>query len=194
MRGRNQNQANNDHHDGGHDHDRRLPGRGRRASPPFVAGPFPGDRSAFRIEKIRAGRKKPGLLRQHLTAVLAAAEVGGAEVEGAALGSRQVVFHPGPIRSGNYTFRVGTAGSATLVLQTVLPALLLAEDESNLVLEGGTHNPMAPPVDFLEKAYLPLLNRLGPRVEVQLVRPGLLSGRRREVHRPRPAGEATWPP
>ena len=83
-----------------------------------------------------------------------------------------MVFRPGPIRSGNYAFRVGTAGSATLVLQTVLPALLLAEGESNLVLEGGTHNPMAPPVDFLEKAYLPLVNRLGPRVEVQLVRPG----------------------
>lgn len=126
----------------------------------------------FVIEKIRAGRKKPGLLQQHLTAVLAAAEVGGGQVEGAALGSRRLVFRPGLVRSGNYAFRVGTAGSATLVLQTVLPALWLAEGESNLVLEGGTHNPMAPPVDFLEKAYLPLVNRLGPRVEVQLVRPG----------------------
>ena len=126
----------------------------------------------FVIEKIRAGRKKPGLLQQHLTAALAAAKVGGAEVEGAALGSRRLVFRPSPVRSGDYAFRVGTAGSATLVLQTVLPALLLAEGESNLVLEGGTHNPMAPPVDFLDKAYLPLLNRLGPRVEVQLVRPG----------------------
>jgi RNA 3'-terminal phosphate cyclase (ATP) len=124
------------------------------------------------MEKIRAGRKKPGLLRQHLTAVLAAAEVGGAEVEGAALGSRRLVFRPGRVRAGNYAFRVGTAGSATLVLQTVLPALLLANGESNLTLEGGTHNPFAPPVDFLEKAYLPLVNWLGPRVEVQLVRPG----------------------
>jgi len=126
----------------------------------------------FVIEKIRAGRKKPGLLQQHLTAVLAAAEVGSAEVEGAELGSRRLEFRPDPVRSGDYAFRVGTAGSATLVLQTVLPALLLAEGESNLVLEGGTHNPMAPPVDFLEKTYLPLVNRLGPRVEVQLVRPG----------------------
>ena len=126
----------------------------------------------FVIEKIRAGRKKPGLLQQHLTAVLAAANVGGAEVEGAALGSRRLVFRPGQVRSGDYGFRVGTAGSATLVLQTVLPALLLVEGESNLVLEGGTHNPMAPPVDFLEKAYLPLVNRPGPRVEVQLVRSG----------------------
>ena len=122
----------------------------------------------FVITKIRAGRKKPGLLQQHLTAVLAAVEVGGAEVEGAALGSRRLVFRPGPVRSGNYAFRVGTAGSATLVLQTVLPALLLAEGESNLVLEGGTHNPFAPPADFLAKAYLPLVNRLGPRVELSL--------------------------
>jgi RNA 3'-terminal phosphate cyclase (ATP) len=78
------------------------------------------------IEKIRAGRKKPGLLRQHLTAVLAAAEVCAAEVDGAALGSCRLVFHAGQVRSGNYTFDVGTAGSATLVLQTILPALLLA--------------------------------------------------------------------
>ena len=126
----------------------------------------------FMIDKIRAGRKKPGLLQQHLTAVLAAAEVGGAEVEGAALGSRRLEFRPGPVQSGNYAFRVGTAGSATLVLQTVLPALLLAAGESNLVLEGGTHNPMAPPVDFLERVYLPLVSRLGPQVELQLVRPG----------------------
>jgi RNA 3'-terminal phosphate cyclase (ATP) len=126
----------------------------------------------FVIEKIRAARKKPGLMRQHLTAVLAAAEISGAEVEGAALGSRRLVFSPGPVRAGDYTFRIGTAGSATLVLQTVLPTLLVAEVDSNLTLEGGTHNPMAPPLDFLEKAYLPLVNRLGPHVEVHLVRPG----------------------
>jgi len=126
----------------------------------------------FLIDKIRALRKKPGLMRQHLTAVLAAAEVGDAEVEGAALGSRRLVFRPGPVRAGDYAFHVGTAGSATLVLQTVLPALLVAEGESNLVLEGGTHNALAPPVDFLEKAYLPLINRLGPAVETHLVRPG----------------------
>ena len=126
----------------------------------------------FVIEKIRAARKKPGLMRQHLTAVAAAAEVGGAEVEGVTLGSRHLVFRPGAGRAGDYTFRVGTAGSTTLVLQTVLPALLVAEGESNVTLEGGTHNPMAPPLDFLKKAYLPLVNRLGPTVEARLVRPG----------------------
>jgi RNA 3'-terminal phosphate cyclase (ATP) len=124
------------------------------------------------IESIRAKRKKPGLMRQHLTAVLAAAEVGRAEVEGAQLGSSRLVFRPNPVASGRYTFRVGTAGSATLVLQTVLPALLVADGESELTLEGGTHNPLAPPFDFLAKAYLPWINRMGPTVEAQLVRPG----------------------
>lgn len=126
----------------------------------------------FVIDQIRAGRKKPGLMRQHLTAVNAAAEVGRAEVTGAAIGASRLEFRPGKVAAGNYTFRVGTAGSTTLVLQTVLPALLLAEGESNLTLEGGTHNPFAPPLDFLAKTYLPLVGRMGPKVEVQLVRPG----------------------
>jgi RNA 3'-terminal phosphate cyclase (ATP) len=128
----------------------------------------------FVIENIRAGRKKPGLMRQHLTAVNAATEVSHAEVTGAAIGSVRLEFRPGWVASGDYTFSVGTAGSCTLVLQTVLPALLLAEGESNLTLEGGTHNPFAPPLDFLTKAYLPLLNRMGPKVVVDpiSVRPG----------------------
>src|ERR1700740_2010833 len=77
----------------------------------------------FRIENIRAGRAKPGLLRQHLTAVLAAAEVGGADVQGAVLGSTDLTFTPGKVRPGRYKFSVGTAGSGTLVFQTVFPAL-----------------------------------------------------------------------
>jgi RNA 3'-terminal phosphate cyclase (ATP) len=111
-------------------------------------------------------------MRQHLTAVEAAAAVSQARVEGAAIGSSRLVFSPGEVKAGNYTFSVGTAGSATLVLQTVLPALLVGASESNLTLEGGTHNSFAPPFDFLAKAYLPLVNRLGPKVEAKLVRPG----------------------
>jgi len=126
----------------------------------------------FRIVKIRAGREKPGLLRQHLTALNAAAKVGQAEVTGASIGSRDVVFRPGRVRPGEYEFAVGTAGSATLVLQAILPALLTADGPSALTLEGGTHNPFAPPFDFLERAYLPLLNRMGPRVSVEIERPG----------------------
>src|SRR5438067_13764949 len=99
----------------------------------------------FRIAKIRAGRERPGLMRQHLTAVRAAAEVSRAEVAGAAVGSQEVTFRPGPVAAGSYTFSVGTAGSATLVFETVLPALALAGGPSTVALEGGTHNPHAPP-------------------------------------------------
>jgi RNA 3'-terminal phosphate cyclase (ATP) len=126
----------------------------------------------FRIVNIRAGREKPGLLRQHLTALKAATEIGGAEVSGAAIGSRDVVFRPGRVRPGEYAFAVGTAGSATLVLQTVLPALMTADAPSTIALEGGTHNPFAPPFDFLERAFLPLVCRMGPEVEIRLERPG----------------------
>ena len=127
---------------------------------------------SIRIEKIRAGRKKPGLLRQHLTAARAAAEIGRAQVRGVELGSEELEFAPGVVVPGEYRFAVGSAGSATLVLQTVLPALLTASGPSQLVLEGGTHNPMAPPFDFLEKAFLPCIRRMGPRVEATLTRPG----------------------
>jgi RNA 3'-terminal phosphate cyclase (ATP) len=122
----------------------------------------------FRIEGIRAGRKKPGLLRQHLTAVRAAAEVSGARVSGADLGSRALSFEPSRVRGGEYRLAVGTAGSATLVLQAVLPALLAAGESSRLTLEGGTHNPYAPPFDFLAKTFLPILRRMGASVEVSL--------------------------
>jgi RNA 3'-terminal phosphate cyclase (ATP) len=126
----------------------------------------------FRIDKIRAGRKKPGLLRQHLTAVTAAGEISNASIKGAEMGSESLSFEPGPVKGGEYSFAVGTAGSATLVLQTILPALLTAKEESHLTLEGGTHNPWAPPFDFLEKSFLPLINRMGPKVEVSLERYG----------------------
>lgn len=127
---------------------------------------------AFRIDNIRANRRKPGLLRQQLTGVEAATQIGLAETDGATLGSTSVTFCPKKIVPGDYTFSVGTAGSATLVLQTVLPALMVADGPSTLILEGGTHNSMAPPFEFLEKTFLPILNRMGPAVSVELERPG----------------------
>ena len=126
----------------------------------------------FRMERIRARRQKPGLLRQHLTAVEAARTVGCAEVIGATLSSQVLEFRPGPVTPGNYRFAVGTAGSATLVLQTVLPSLLTASGPSTLTLEGGTHNPLAPSFDFLAKCFMPLIHRMGPTVGLELKRPG----------------------
>jgi RNA 3'-terminal phosphate cyclase (ATP) len=126
----------------------------------------------FRIEKIRAGRERPGLLRQHLAAVKAAAQIGKAEVRGDEINSQELTFRPKGIFPGDYTFSVGSAGSASLVLQTVLPVLMLAPNPSTLTLEGGTHNPSAPPYDFLAKAFLPLLNRMGGQVQATLLTPG----------------------
>lgn len=103
-------------------------------------------RRAFRIDHIRARRKKPGLRRQHLTCVEAAAALCGAVVEGDELGATSLRFTPGALRGGDFQFDVGSAGSTTLVLQTVLMPLLFAGEQSTLEIEGGTHNPMAPPV------------------------------------------------
>jgi RNA 3'-terminal phosphate cyclase (ATP) len=126
----------------------------------------------FRIEQIRAARPKPGLLRQHLTAVQAAAAVGRARVDGDAIGSHTLTFTPQAVEAGDYAFSVGTAGSATLVLQTILPSLLRAAGRTIVTLEGGTHNPWAPPFDYLQRVFLPIVNRLGPRVEATLERCG----------------------
>nr|WP_240954030.1 RNA 3'-terminal phosphate cyclase [Solimonas marina] len=127
---------------------------------------------AFHIRRIRSGRSKPGLMRQHLTAVDAAAAICSADVDGAAPGATALRFTPGTIRGGDYAFAIGTAGSTTLVLQTVLPALLCANTPSTIDLQGGTHNPLAPPAEFLRDAYLPLLQRMGADVELELQRPG----------------------
>jgi RNA 3'-terminal phosphate cyclase (ATP) len=126
----------------------------------------------FRMERIRAGRPKPGLLRQHLTAIQAARTIAGAEVTGAEPGSATLTFRPGAIRPGAYAFAVGTAGSASLVLQTVIPALLRAGGVSTVTVEGGTHNPAAPPFEFLASTFAPILARLGAGLDVRLVRHG----------------------
>lgn len=126
----------------------------------------------FRIHEIRANRSNPGLGRQHLTALRAAAEVGGARVEGDALGSGEVVFAPEGVRGGEFAFSMEGAGSTTLVLQTVLLPLLGAAEPSSLRLDGGTHNPFAPPFEFLDRAFLPLLRRMGGDLELTLERHG----------------------
>jgi RNA 3'-terminal phosphate cyclase (ATP) len=138
--------------------------------------------SPVRITRIRAGRARPGLMRQHLLAVHAASAVSEAEVTGAELGSTELEFRPRRLRGGNYRFAISGAGSTTLVFQTVLlPLLLRAQTPSTLSFGGGTHNPMAPPFDFLERCYLPLLARMGARVELALNRHGFY-----------PAGGGEW--
>jgi len=128
------------------------------------------------IENIRAGRARPGLLRQHLTALQAATEICDATVTGGAIGSQQLTFEPGEVRNGEHQYKIGSAGSTTLVLQTVLPALLVASatnaGTTRITIEGGTHNTYSPPYDFLKKSFLPLLERMGPKVQLTLNRYG----------------------
>lgn len=126
----------------------------------------------FRIVNVRGGREKPGLMRQHVTAIEAACRIGGASCEGLSVGSPAITFTPGAVEPGEYRFSVGTAGSTGLVLQAVLMPLCLADGPSRLVLEGGTHNLLAPPFDFIERSFLPIVNRMGPRVTARLVRHG----------------------
>ncbi len=126
----------------------------------------------FEIVNIRSGRKKPGLLRQHLTALKAAEEVCNGKSEGGMLKSSSFRFFPGKIEGGRYSFSVGTAGSSTLVLQTILPVLINSGVPVEITLSGGTHNPYAPPFDFIEKVYLDILRDMGIEIKAELSRDG----------------------
>lgn len=126
----------------------------------------------FQMIHIRARRHKPGLQPQHLAAVQAAASISGARVENASIGSQDLYFQPNSIYPGDYRFAIGTAGSVTLLAQTILPALMLAPAPSTLRIEGGTHNPLSPPFEFFAQAFCPLLARMGVRIHTTLERPG----------------------
>ncbi len=126
----------------------------------------------FRMINIRAKRRNPGLARQHLMAVRAAATVGRAEVRGAELGSQTLEFVPSGVFGGDYRFDIGSAGSTTLVLHTLVPALLHADRPSRITVIGGTHNPLAPPFEHFAEAYLPLLERMGALVRARMERAG----------------------
>ncbi len=124
------------------------------------------------VENVRGGRKKPGLLRQHLACVRVAAATCDADVVGAELGSGEVLFTPGALRPIQRVVKVGSAGSTTLVLQTALLPLALANGTSTLEIQGGTHNPWAPPFEALDLSFRPLLAALGARFELILARHG----------------------
>lgn len=125
-------------------------------------------RKPFRMYHIRKGRKKPGLMPQHLTCVSAARLISGATVEGDSPGSAEISFIPGEPRGGTYSFHIGTAGSTSLVLQTLIPALLFAGKRSSVTVTGGTHVPFSPPFHFLSGVFVPFLERLGIKVQLAI--------------------------
>lgn len=124
------------------------------------------------VANIRPGRSKPAIQRQHLAAVNAAQSICSARVEGAQVNSREIRFIPGKITGGTYEFSIGSAGSATLVLQTILLPLAFARVSSRISVTGGTHNIWAPTFDFLDLVYLPLVRRMGPSISLRLSKYG----------------------
>ncbi|MHC4742256.1 MAG: RNA 3'-terminal phosphate cyclase [Planctomycetota bacterium] len=127
---------------------------------------------ALRIENIRAARRNPGLAKQHLVCTRAACEISKGRCRGDALRSQTLDFEPGPVRSGDYHFDIGSAGSASLVAQTVLPALFGAYKPSRVTVTGGTHNSWAPPYDFLKETFLPAISAAGFSGHCKLIRHG----------------------
>ncbi len=125
-----------------------------------------------RIGNIRKGRRKPGLQPQHLASVRAAVAISGAVVEGAELSSTELRFQPGDTRAGSYRFDVaekrGSAGSTSLVVQSILLPLSFTETFSSVIVQGGTHVPWSPPFHYLASVVAPLLSRLGARIELSI--------------------------
>ncbi|MBW1678282.1 MAG: RNA 3'-phosphate cyclase [Deltaproteobacteria bacterium] len=124
------------------------------------------------IHNIRAGRKKPGLRPQHLIAVKAMTLITAGKVEGAELGSTRLYFEPRQIVPGSYSLDVGTAGSTSLVLQTMVPALLFAKKASRVVITGGTHVPWSPCFHYLKEVFVPGLRQMGGAIRVEIERWG----------------------
>jgi RNA 3'-terminal phosphate cyclase (ATP) len=126
----------------------------------------------FRIYDIRAKRRNPGIQNQHLQSVLAAAKTCRAKCEGASIGSMELTFAPGEISGGEFSFDIKSAGSASLVLQTILPILFRAQEPSQVTIYGGTHNPWGPPYEFIRDSFLPTIAKMGFKAEVILIKHG----------------------
>ena len=138
------------------------------------------------IENIRANRDKPGLRPQHLTGALAVAEICGAEISGAEVGSRKLIFKPGKIKPGNYEFDVSkvraSAGSTSLILQTVLWPLAVTGKKSRVTIKGGTHQPHAPTFNYIDDIFLPTVAEMGLRCQCSIRRAGYYPAGGGEIH------------
>lgn len=130
------------------------------------------EKKPFEMFNIRTGRKKPGLAAQHLQCVEALAQICDAEVSGARVGSLSLRFYPGEIKSGNYCFEIGTAGSVSLVLQTIFLPLSLIEGSSSVIIRGGTHVPFSPCFHYLKDQWLFYLKKIGFDARLEMVRAG----------------------
>jgi RNA 3'-phosphate cyclase len=125
-----------------------------------------------RIVNIRAGRKKPGLAAQHLTAIKSVGGMCGAKVDGLDIGSQAIDFHPGELKGGKFRFDIGTAGSITLVFQACLIPALHAPTKSVLTVTGGTDVRWSPPMDYFQHVFLPILEKMGVFAKIESIKRG----------------------
>jgi RNA 3'-terminal phosphate cyclase (ATP) len=129
-------------------------------------------RTPIRITKIRQGRPKTGLAPQHAQAILALAGICSAKTRGIKPGSSEITFEPGQIKGGNYRIDIGTAGSITLLVQCLLPAMLKAEGPTTITVTGGTDVRWSPTIDCFKNVFLPALGEFGAQVWLERRRRG----------------------
>ncbi|MHA1505960.1 MAG: RNA 3'-terminal phosphate cyclase [Candidatus Asgardarchaeia archaeon] len=126
----------------------------------------------IRVYNIRKRRPRPGLMPQHLNVVRILSQITEADVLGANIGSRDVVFKPKRIKGGSYRVDIGTAGSISLILQAILPAAVFADDEVEMEVIGGTDTFWAPPIDYMRFVFIPILRKMGADIEIELIKRG----------------------
>ena len=126
----------------------------------------------IRIYNIRAGREVGGLKAQHLSVCRLLAEITGAKLSGAQIGSKEIIFEPGEISGGEYSFDIGTAGSCALLLQAALIVLAAAAAPSKLMVKGGTHVRAAPTYEYFSEVFLPAIRKFGMKAEAKMLRAG----------------------
>ncbi|MEM4133610.1 MAG: RNA 3'-terminal phosphate cyclase [Candidatus Micrarchaeia archaeon] len=120
----------------------------------------------FNIKNIRVKRPKPGLQPQHLTSVNSLSLITKAEVHGNTIGSTELFFKPNKIIGGYYEFDIGTAGSISLLMQSILPVMLYADRPSKITFKGGTHVSHSPSIDYFENIFLPLIRKMNVNAEI----------------------------
>src|SRR3989344_1148062 len=126
----------------------------------------------FKVDKIRAGRKDPGLKAQHLHAIKALTKICNAETNEIELGSIELYFKPGAIQSGHYTIDIGTAGSITLLLQALILPSLFAPGKMSFNIKGGTGGKWQAAVDYLQHILIPHLENFAEKIELKILKRG----------------------
>ncbi len=126
----------------------------------------------FSISNIRAGREQGGLKAQHLHAIKALQKICSAETNEIEIGSTELHFKPGKIKSGTYEIDIGTAGSITLLLQALLLPGLFAPRTITLKIKGGTCGKWQASVDYLQNILVPHLQRFVEKIDVKIMKRG----------------------